>query len=261
MPEHSTVDDIMDAYVYAWEQGLKAVAIYRENSKRSQPLNTQKTEGEMVKKKEISVVNKKQLDLPQTRRSITHRFEIAGHKGYLMVGLYDDGRPGEIFVNMSKQGSTIRGLMDAWARSVSYNLQYGVPVIELFSKFRHEKFEPAGFVKNSFGGDLDKKRSSIRTASSIVDYVAQFMLATFGESSGKMQIEIPVLETESEEQAQLTDFGKNKEDDSEDYSDSKLSDANEGLVCPICGGPAKRLGNCAMVCTSCKQTTRGGCGE
>ncbi|MEK6825537.1 MAG: vitamin B12-dependent ribonucleotide reductase [Nanoarchaeota archaeon] len=264
LPEQATVDDIMDAYIFAWEQSLKAVAIYRENSKRSQPLNTQKTEGEMVKKQQtaVQVVRMQQQDMPQTRKSITHRFEIAGHKGYLTVGLYDEGRPGEIFVTMSKEGSTIRGLMDAWAASISLNLQYGIPVEILFNKFRHQKFEPSGFVRNTPPGELDKNRTMIRTASSIIDYVAQFMITTFGKTP-KVEVEIeltppseespsgiiaPVMEAGAainlnEEQKSLKDFG------------------NEGLVCPQCGSSAKRMGNCAIYCPSCKQTTRSGCGE
>jgi len=241
MPEDSTAEDIMNAYIYAWEQGLKAVAIYRENSKRSQPLNTRKTEGERVKKEEKDM--RRQKDLPQTRKSITHRFDLSGHKGYLTVGLYDDGKPGEIFVTMAKEGSTIRGLMDAWARSVSFNLQLGVPVSELFGKFRHQRFEPSGFVKNVEGGELDKKAMIIRSASSIVDYVAQFMLLHFGEGAGKFDFKIGQIENVKEEQKALDDFG------------------NEGLICGLCGGPAKRIGNCEIMCTSCKQTQRSGCGE
>jgi ribonucleoside-diphosphate reductase alpha chain len=242
MPEQATVDEISEAYIYSWEQGLKAVAIYRENSKRAQPLNTQKTENEMVKKqKETAIVLGNRLKLPQTRRSVTHKFEIMGHEGYLTVGLYDDGKPGEVFITMSKEGSTIRGLMDAWATSVSLNLQYGAKVRDLFGKFRHQKFEPSGFVKNTGGGMLDKEVTSIRSASSIVDYVAQFMLNTFGDN--KIEIKVPDLEPLKEQQKELTEFG------------------NEGLTCPHCGGPAKRTGNCSIFCTSCKQTTRSGCGE
>ncbi|MBX4195993.1 vitamin B12-dependent ribonucleotide reductase [Candidatus Pacearchaeota archaeon] len=245
MPENSTVDEIAEAYIFSWEQGLKAVAIYRENSKRSQPLNTQKTDGEMVKQKVKSVIVVQRKKMPQTRKSITHKFEIAGHEGYLTVGLYDDGKPGEIFVSMHKQGSTIRGLMDAWATSISLNLQYGVSVSDLFGKFRHQKFEPSGFVKNTGGGQLDADVTPIRTASSIVDYVSQFMLATFGQSTGKIDLEIKPLEPalEEEKQTSIEAFG------------------NEGLTCPHCGGPAKRTGNCSIYCTSCKQSTRSGCGE
>ncbi len=245
MPEDSSVEDIAEAYVSAWEQGLKAVAIYRENSKRSQPLNTQKTENEMVKKQPPLLVMAERKKLPQTRKALTHKFEIAGHEGYLNVGFYDDGTPGEIFLTMHKVGSTVNGLVDAWATSVSLNLQYGIPVDVLFSKFRHQKFEPSGFVKNGVPGELDGDRIVIRTASSIIDYVAQYMLNSFGTGAGKMEIALPAVEQKPqlEEQMAITDFG------------------HEGLICPHCGGPAKRLGNCAMVCTNCKQTTRSGCGE
>lgn len=252
MPEDSSVEDIMNAYIYAWERGLKAVAIYRENSKRSQPLNTRKTEGEVVKKEKAiqqlvaSVPMRRRL--PQTRKAITHKFDIAGHEGYLTIGLHDDGKPGEIFLTMHKVGSTVNGLVDAWATSVSLNLQYGVPIDVLFNKFRHQKFEPSGFVKNSEAGELDKKSIPIRTASSIIDYVAQYMLTNFGSGAGKVQFEVPQLEMQiqKEEQKSIDEF-KNA--------------SNEGLVCPICGGPAKRIGNCAIKCTSCNQTTRSGCGE
>jgi len=243
MPEDSTVNDIKDAYMFAWEQGLKAVAIYRENSKRSQPLNTVKTEGEMVKKQQAQTSDRRKL--PQTRKSMTHKFDIAGHEGYLTIGLYDDGKPGEIFVMMHKTGSTIRGLMDAWATSMSLNLQYGIPADVLFSKFRHQKFEPAGFVKNVSGGELDNNNNPVRTASSLVDYVAQFMLNNFGEGTGAINFAVTTLDKQTDKQKELHEF----------------EDVNEGLICPLCGGPAKRIGNCAIVCTDCNQTTRAGCGE
>ncbi len=261
MPEESSVDDILDAYIFAWEKGLKAVAIYRENSKRSQPLNTQKTDGEIVKKKGVQTVTEflkiqERKKLPQTRKSITHKFDISGHEGYLTIGLYDDGKPGEIFVTMHKVGSTVNGLVDAWATSISMNLQYGVPIEVLFNKFRHQKFEPSGFVRNSNGGEIDSRRAMIRTASSIVDYVAQFMLNTFTIGNDKLEIEIKPIDGAiiNETQTQLEVNIENKEDNNQIGS-------NEGLVCPHCGGSAKRIGNCATYCTSCKQTTRSGCGE
>lgn len=246
MPEDSTVEDIANAYMYAWERKLKAVAVYRENSKRSQPLNTKKTEGEVVvKEKIITITTPVRRKLPQTRKAITHKFDISGHKGYLTVGLYDDGKPGEIFLTMHKVGSTINGLVDSWATSCSINLQYGAPVEVLFSKFRHQKFEPSGFVKRDEEGELDKKRIPIRSASSIIDYVAQYMLNTFGSGAGRTEFEIPQLEeiSQKEEQKGLSEF------------------KNEGITCPICGGSAKRIGNCAIKCNSCNQTTRSGCGE
>lgn len=239
MPESSKVEEIAEAYVFAWEQGLKAVAIYRENSKKSQPLNTKKTEGEIVKKEITSL--EKRVRLPQTHRSMTHKFDIAGHEGYLTVGLYDDGKPGEIFVTMHKQGSTIRGLMDAWATSMSLNLQQGASVKDLFTKFRHQKFEPSGFVKNIRLGEIDNKMKQIRSASSMVDYVSQFMLNNFSEGN---QIDLTINLNSSEEQASLEVFAN-----------------DEGLVCPICGGTAKRIGNCQILCNDCNQTIRSGCGE
>lgn len=253
IPESATVEEIANTYVYAWERGLKAVAIYRENSKRSQPLNTRKTEGEVVKKeKEVVSTIIKRAKLPQTRRSLTHKFDIAGHEGFITIGLYDDGKPGEIFVTMHKQGSTIRGLMDAWATSVSLNLQQGWKVNDLFGKFRHHKFEPAGFVKNSDDGELNSRIKPIRNAASIVDYVAQFMLNNFGEGAEKVSFEVKTSVASDlafqEEQASLEEF-------------SSKEGLSEGLVCSLCGGPAKRIGNCAIRCTSCKQTMRSGCGE
>ena len=258
MPESSTVEEIMDAYILSWEKGLKAVAIYRENSKRSQPLNTKKTDGEMAVKTQVVEILKKQEreHLPQTRKSITHKFEIGDHKAFLTVGLYDDGRPGEIFVTIAKQGSTIRGLIDSWALSISMNLQYGAPVNELFGKFRHQKFEPAGFVRYSDEpGKLDMGKNIIRTSSSIVDYVAQFMLNNFGAGASKIELEIPNLETAQvkEEQKGLGDF--------EHTQLPQKDDLSEGLVCSLCGGPAKRIGNCAILCMDCNQTQRNGCGE
>ncbi|MBU0760353.1 MAG: vitamin B12-dependent ribonucleotide reductase [Nanoarchaeota archaeon] len=243
MPEESTVEEIAGAYIFAWEQGLKALAIYRENSKRSQPLNTRRTDGEIVKKEQVALIGERKK-LPQTRRSITHKFEISGHEGYLTVGLYDNGKPGEVFVTMHKQGSTIRGLLDAWATSMSINLQYGVPIKNLFNRFRHQKFEPAGFVKNNNGGEVDARIGHIRTASSIVDYVAQFMVNNFGEGSGGIEINIKDFEETEDQQASLEEFAQ-----------------DEGIACPICGGVARRIGNCEILCTSCKQTTRSGCGE
>jgi len=255
MPEQSTADEIMDAYIYAWEQKLKAVAIYRENSKRSQPLNTQKTEGEMIKKKEIQIVSvlQERRRMPQTRKSITHKFDIAGHEGYITIGFYDDGKPGEIFLTMHKIGSTVNGLIDAWATSVSLNLQYGIPVDVLFNKFRYHKFEPLGFVRNTNGGELDKERTTIRTASSIVDYVAQFMLNNFGAGKkADLQIEMTPADAIQPDGQKVLSLDEQK---------SLESFSNEGLVCQFCGGSAKRIGNCAVYCTSCKQTARSGCGE
>ena len=143
MPEEASVDQIQEAYVQAWRLGLKALAIYRDGSKRSQPLNTSlKEEGENGSARPA------RLRLPDERQAITHKFSVAGHDGYLTVGMYDDGTPGEIFVVMAKQGSVVSGLMDTVATSISMALQYGVPLKVLVDKFSHSRFEPAGFTNN-----------------------------------------------------------------------------------------------------------------
>lgn len=190
MPEHSTVEDIMDAYVQGWKLGLKAVAIYRENSKRSQPLstrvagNTAKSqsaavsgdgmvagEPEIVEKVVEKVVYQPiRKRLPDERPSLTHKFSIAGHEGYLHIGLYPESQmPGEIFITMAKQGSTIAGLMDAFATAVSISLQYGVPLEDLCSKFSHMRFEPSGFTNNR----------QIPIAKSVMDYIFRYLSLKF----------------------------------------------------------------------------------
>ncbi len=177
MPEECTVDDIMTAYTESWKLGLKAVAIYRDNSKKVQPLSSGSGKGEKkaaatqaaaapVEKIVYRPVRRK---LPDERRSITHKFSIGGHEGYITVGMYDDGSPGEIFVTMAKEGSTISGLMDSFATAVSFNLQYGVPLKFLVDKFAHVRFEPSGWTGNQ----------QIPYAKSIMDYMFRWLGAKF----------------------------------------------------------------------------------
>ena len=172
MPEESTVDDVMTAYTESWKLGLKAVAIYRDNSKRVQPLSTgagkseKKAAPPQLEKVVYRPVRRK---LPDERRSITHKFSIAGHEGYITVGMYDDGAPGEIFITMAKEGSTISGLMDAFATAVSFNLQYGVPLKFLVDKFTHVRFEPTGWTGNP----------QIPYAKSITDYIFRWLGGKF----------------------------------------------------------------------------------
>ncbi len=184
MPEAATVEDIETIYLEGWKLGLKAIAIYRDNSKRSQPLSTSRKSGDETTQAASEVVGelRKQLAvaqaeavkphrrrLPTERTAITHKFEIAGHEGYITVGLYPDGQPGEIFLKMAKEGSTVSGLMDTVATLASVALQYGVPMKDLVSKFAHVRFEPAGFTGNS----------EIPIAKSIVDYVFRWMGSRF----------------------------------------------------------------------------------
>ncbi|HYS01569.1 MAG TPA: vitamin B12-dependent ribonucleotide reductase [Candidatus Eisenbacteria bacterium] len=173
MPEQATADDIMEVYMEGWRMGLKAIAIYRDNSKRSQPLNTALD----TKKEKVAAVAPTSVETPRAvrrklqdeRRSITHKFDIQGHEGYITVGTYPDGRPGEIFLVMSKEGSTISGLMDAFATSISLALQYGVPLEVLVKKFAHTRFEPSGFTKNP----------EIPIAKSITDYIFRWLASKF----------------------------------------------------------------------------------
>lgn len=172
MPNEVTAKDIMDTYDYAWKLGIKAVAIYRDGCKRSQPLTTSLKKDE--KKGETQVMEMKvplaqRKRMPADRQSLTHKFEVGGMEGYLIVGLYEDGSPGELFLEVSRQGSTLNGFMDSFATSVSIALQYGVPLKVLVRKFMHSKFEPAGITKNK----------QIRFASSILDYVSRYLAFKF----------------------------------------------------------------------------------
>ncbi len=178
MPEDSTPDDILQAYVEGWQLGLKAVAIYRDNCKRSQPLSTRKDTGEAAAPVAVVPIGERRAvrrKLPDERRAITHKFSINEHEGYITVGLYEDGQPGEIFLVMAKEGSTISGLMDSFATSISIALQYGVPLQTLVDKFSHTRFEPSGFTKHP----------EIPIAKSITDYIFRWLASKFLSREGK----------------------------------------------------------------------------
>jgi ribonucleoside-diphosphate reductase alpha chain len=168
LPTESTTDDIADAYLQSWKLGLKCIAIYRDGCKRSQPLSTSL---DKEKKEEAVVVEARPVRrrLPDERRSITHKFDIQGHEGYITVGMYEDGTPGEVFITMAKEGSTIRGLMDAFATQTSVALQYGVPLNVMVNKFSHMRFEPNGFTKNP----------ELPIAKSIIDYIFRWLASRF----------------------------------------------------------------------------------
>ncbi len=222
LPQEATVEDIMETYIEGWKLGLKAIAIYRDGSKRSAPLNTKKTEGmggefesssssqkdkEHIAKLEdsfaqMAIENAKLQKLanepvrrymPDTRDSKTHKFEVAGHEGYITVGLYPDGTPGELFVQMAKEGSTIGGLMDSMGALTSMALQYGVPLERLVKKFAYQRFEPSGFTKNP----------DIRNAFSLTDYVFRWMGCEFlpgyremtSPNQGQTELAMPEIET------------------------------------------------------------------
>ena len=195
MPNEATVDDIRDAYLEGWKLGLKALAIYRDGSKGSQPVSTKSESNDAAKasrrgrrasrgrgrragrRREPAArgrgrpgradgrLQPRRERLPHTRRSLTHKFDIQGHEGYINVGFYPDGRPGELFITMAKEGSTIGGLMDVLGTSISIGLQYGVPLEVFVNKFAHSRFEPAGFTKNP----------DIPIAKSIADYIFRWL--------------------------------------------------------------------------------------
>ncbi len=194
VPSDVTVDEITEAYLQSWKLGLKAVAIYRDGCKRTQPLSTSrdqtKSRGENAAA--LAAVAVEALPtgppravrrrLPVERRAITHKFSIAGHDGYITVGMYEDGAPGEIFLVMAKEGSVVSGLMDSFATAVSMALQYGVPLQVLVDKFSHVRFEPSGFTNNP----------EIPIAKSIVDYIFRWLASKFLNKDAQRAIGIQV---------------------------------------------------------------------
>ena len=279
LPNTATVEDIMQTYIESWKLGLKAVAIYRDGSKRSAPLNVKKNKdmgtaeapaaaiGSAViaaPAPAVGAVNPKRRRMGDTRVSITHKFDIAGHEGYLTVGLFDDNKsPGELFITMAKEGSTIGGLMDTIGTLVSLSLQYGVPIEALVKKFSHVHYEPSGFTKNP----------DIRIAKSITDYIFRWMGIQFipgyreASNPGAGQQELPMKEIQEIEKKML-----NKPiNELPVHEDSVLpahhrmggtttieTDSSEliirfkdGLTCPECGSnKIKHTGSCAT-CLNC----------
>lgn len=277
MPEHSTIEEIAETYVEGWRLGLKAVAIYRENSKRSQPLatkkggNTQKaslpTSGdgaasintpEIVEKIVEKVVYKPtRRRLPDERPSLTHKFSVAGHEGYLHVGLYPDTqKPGEIFITMAKQGSTISGMMDAFATAISLALQYGVPVEALCEKFSHMRFEPSGFTHNQ----------QIPMAKSIMDYIFRWMALKFvghevAETEDPFHFTNPPDLSDGSESTPLSEVAVSVHvEDSHHPQSSKaekrtvFQNQADAPGCPSCGSITVRSGSCYK-CMNCGSTT------
>ena len=298
MPKDSTVEDIRDAYVQAWRMGLKCVAIYRDGSKRSQPLNTKRTnEGgdktaapateagslqNRIKDLEAQVTQLQEQSgkplrrrLLDTRKSITHKFDIAGHEGYLTVGLFESEQPGELFITMAKEGSTIGGLMDGIGTLTSLALQYGVPLDALVRKFAHVRFEPSGFTKNP----------DIRNAASITDYVFRWMAVQFipgyreQNSPNRNQPELampglmdevkkkvnrPVPELALAEDAEVLDAAAraakngNGHPHHADHTVRTLNDSvahfqQDAPTCPNCGHVAVRNGACYK-CLNCGES-------
>ena len=233
VPEDATVSDIIQVYRDGWDWGLKAVAVYRENSKRSQPLNTSKA---AVSDEEVDtnhpMPTQTRERMPNVRQSLTHKFSIGAHEGYMNLGYYPDGRIGEIFVTMAKEGSTIRGLMDCWSTAVSIGLQHGVPLETFMDKFMHTRFEPAGWCN---GG------SPIKSCSSLPDYIFRWIAEHLEgtEEAQAVSVAQPVVKA--------VDTGA--------IASKVMSDANKALSddappCDNCGAITVRNGTC-FKCNNC----------
>jgi ribonucleoside-diphosphate reductase alpha chain len=221
LPNDCTVHDIRKAYYLCWELGIKAAAVYRDGSKSSQPLNTKRDE-------EPAVLRAERERLPDERQALTHKFDIQGHEGYLTVGLYPDGRMGEMFVTMSKEGSTVGGLMDAIATAISIGLQHGVPLETFVEKFAHSRFEPAGFTKNP----------DIPIAKSITDYIFRWLGIKF--LAGYRETVVPPQEAPPPPTKALVPI--------------KVSyHQADAPACPNCGSITVRNGTCYR-CHSCGES-------
>ena len=259
MPEQATADDIMEVYLEGWRMGLKAIAIYRDNSKRSQPLNTALD----TKKSAVTPVvapsapeplveaaRAVRRKLPDERRAITHKFDIQGHEGYITVGIYENGQPGEIFLVMSKEGSTISGLMDAFATSISLALQYGVPLEVLVKKFAHTRFEPSGFTKNP----------EIPIAKSITDYIFRWLASKFLSGSEQDEVGIirrePIIELESSGATSSGPIATPSKPATTESSPVKISfqGQEDAPACSDCGSIMIRNGTCYK-CLNCGSTS------
>ena len=232
LPNEATVDDVLDAYLEGGKLGLKALAVYRDGSKRTQPLSTRASEKE--EEAEIQPIRRR---LPDERQAITHKFSIAGHEGYLTVGMYEDGRPGEIFLRMSKEGSTVSGMMDAFATAISVTLQYGVPLEDLVRKFSHSRFEPAGFTGNK----------EIPIAKSVTDYIFRWLAVKFLPETDQ-----PV-ENDTEQVKAMASLAATANTQEAQEQDVYIKQA-DAPSCLDCGSLMTRNGSC-YVCRECGATS------
>ena len=261
MPETATVEDIEELHIQSWKMGLKAVAIYRDNCKVAQPLSMAKKDGEkadVVKEiaTEVASVNfKERKELPRVRTSRTYKFQVSDLTGYFTIGEYSDGSPGELFINVSKQGSTLSGLMDSLAISISNGLQFGVPLKKYVKALKGTSFAPAGITDDP----------EIRTASSITDYILRRLAKDYLSFDDQLELGVVSIDDLPENQLSLIDDQKEVEEStasgtiSVDLSvdalekNSVVSDINAPL-CYNCGNQTQRSGSC-YVCSSCGSTT------
>src|SRR6266481_1738526 len=254
LPSDATVEEIQQTYMESWKLGLKCIAIYRDGCKRSQPLSTslekEKKAVAQAPEVEYRAVRRK---LPDERKAITHKFDIAGHEGYLTVGLFEDGTPGELFVTMAKEGSTISGLMDAFATQTSYALQFGVPLKFMVDKFSHMRFEPSGFTKNP----------EIPIAKSLIDYIFRFLGTRF--LSFQQRTDVGLIRREpapAEPPPPTTPDPQTGPGALKVIAAPKLANGVQKITfintdapaCPDCGAITVRSGSCYK-CLNCGATT------
>jgi ribonucleoside-diphosphate reductase alpha chain len=255
LPKDATIEDIEEAYTEGWRLGLKSLAVYRDGSKRTQPLKTKTDDAAKAAPAPVEAAPRRRK-LPDVRDAKTHKFSIAGHDGYLTVGLYEDGTPGEMFLKMSKEGSTVSGLVDTIAVMTSLSLQYGVPLKALVDKFSHTRFEPSGFTPNP----------EIPYAKSVTDYVFRWLGLNFpvGEAAAEVEDELsdslildppaPAMRPTGTERVVPIRGGSATEPRREAAS---LGGQEDAPPCHNCGAIMVRAGAC-YACSSCGET--GGCG-
>ena len=254
MPSTATVEDIKEAYIYSWRSGIKALAIYRDGSKGAQPLNVKverKDEATEEKVIEKLVEVPKRRRLPSTRQSITHKFSIGGHEGYITAGLYEDGTVGEIFLSdVGKDGSTLLGMMNAFATSISIGLQHGVPMEDLVRKFVNRQFEPRGITTNP----------EIPFSTSILDYVMKWLASQFGSADLQHELGLKTEAAkamEADRMALVAEHEGAKPKPSTAPAKVTRALSSDGPPCGACGSIMQRTGAC-HTCPSCGATT--GCG-
>jgi len=248
MPRSTSVEEVAEAYIEGWHRGLKALAIYRDGSKGAQPLSTSRQTGEDEPGARGKTPGKPfRRHLPDTRASITHKFSVNGHEGYITVGLYENGQPGELFITMAKEGSTIGGLMDVLGTLISMSLQYGVPLDVLVNKFTHSRFEPSGWTSNP----------DIPMAKSLVDYIFRWLGIQF--IPGYREKNTPNRDVD---QISETDVDTPCSEENTGASTRREEAAgpvhtDDAPLCDNCGAITMRVGMCYL-CYNCGSTS--GCG-
>jgi ribonucleoside-diphosphate reductase alpha chain len=240
MPADATIDDVTEAYLEAWRDGLKAIAIYRDGCKQTQPLNTGKAATEVAPNATVEARPTRRR-LQNDCKSERHKFDIAGHEGYIHVGFYEDGTPGEIFIKMAKEGSTISGLMDTIATLTSMSLQYGVPLEVLVNKFAHVRFEPSGFTKNP----------EIPMAKSLTDYIFRFLGSRY--LSAEQRVEVGLADYVTAE-ANVERGATQEAAAAPRASVVSFSPQADAPSCSDCGAIMVRNGSCYK-CLNCGSTS------